>query len=313
MAQLIAQSVGIDISKENLDVHIYPDGVTRRFTNSAAGHTALLGWLDGYRVHRIAYEATGAYHRAFEAAARDRPLVKVNPRQARRFAQATGTLAKTDRVDAAMLARMAAALEPEIRPVRTEVMTELRELLVARRGLVKDRTAVLNRSKTLTLALLKRQSEQRLAQLDKQIAAIEDAAQAIIAALPELDRRREILQSIAGLGQATVMALLVDMPELGTIEPKQAASLAGLAPITRQSGQWRGKSFIQGGRGEIRRALYMPALVAIRFNPDFKAKYAQLIAAGKPAKVAIVAIMRKLLVLANALLKANRTWQTKLA
>jgi transposase len=269
--------------------------------------------LSDHRIVRIAYEATGAYHRAFETAARAWPLIKVNPQRARRFAQATGTLAKTDRVDAAILARMAAVLEPEIRPVRTSLMADLRELVVAKRGLVKDRTALLNRAKTLTLSLLKRQSERRLAEIDRQIAAIEAAALTMIAADPDLARRREILKSIAGLGEATALTLIVEMPELGAIAPKQAASLAGLAPITRQSGQWRGKSFIQGGRADVRRALYMPALVAIRYNPDLKAKYDQFVAAGKPAKVAIVAVMRKLIVLANALIKQDRAWMPKLA
>jgi len=313
MTQSIAQSVGVDISKDNLDVHLHPEGTSRQFANSPAGHKALLAWLNAYRITRIAYEATGAYHRAFEQAACDWPLVKLNPRQARRFAQATGTLAKTDRVDAAMLARFAAVLEPEIRPVRTPAMADLRELVVAKRGLVKDRTALLNRAKTLTLALLKRQSDRRLAQLNKQIAAIEAAAQAIIVADLALARRCEILQSIAGLGETTATTLVAEIPELGALAPKQAASLAGLAPITRQSGQWRGKSFIQGGRAAVRNALYMPALVAIRFNPDMKAKYDQLIVAGKPAKVALTAIMRKLIILANALLKADRNWQPKLA
>jgi len=309
MTQGIAQNVGVDICKDWLDVHLHPDGGFRRFGNHPAGHKALFKWLESWTVERIAYEATGAYHRAFEQAGRALPLVKLNPMRARRFAEATGTLAKTDRVDAAMLARMAATLAPAIRPVKSMALAELAELMAARAGLVKDRTALANRSKNLTLALLKRHNEQRRVQIAKQIEAIDKAAAQLINANPGLARKRDILTSIKGLGAITANQIIAGMEELGDLESKQAASLAGLAPVTRQSGQWRGKSFIQGGRANIRQALYMPALVAARFNPDLKAKYLQLIAAGKPAKVAITAIMRKLIVLANALLKADRLWQ----
>ncbi|MFZ5698851.1 MAG: IS110 family transposase [Pseudomonadota bacterium] len=309
MTHCIAQNVGVDISKDWLDVHLHPDGACRRFGNDPAGHKALLKWLGGWTVERIAYEATGAYHRALEQAGRALPLVKLNPKRARRFAEATGTLAKTDRVDAAMLARMAATLKPAIRPVKSKALVELSELMTARQGLVKDRTAVANRGKNLTLPLLKRHNEQRRVQIVKQIEAIDDAATALVNANPELARRRDIITSIKGLGTTTANQIIAGMDELGALESKQAASLAGLAPATRQSGNWRGKSFIQGGRANIRQALYMPALVASRFNPDLKAKYQQLIKAGKPAKVAITAIMRKLIVLANALLKADRLWQ----
>ena len=173
---------------------------------------------------------------------------------------------------------------------------------------MKDRTAALNRAKTLTLALLKRQSQQHLKQIEAQIQAIDQEQAAIVARHPPLKARFDILVSIPGLGAVTALALLIGMPELGSMDAKQAASLAGLAPITRQSGQWCGKSFIQGGRATIRQAIYMPALVAVRCNADLKAKYLTLRAAGKPAKVAIVAIMRKLIITANALLRDNRMW-----
>jgi transposase len=231
----------------------------------------------------------------------------------RRFAQATGTRAKTDPIDAAMLARFGYAMQPDIPPVRDETIDTLAELLAARRALMKDRTATLNRSKTLTLALLKHQSQQHLKQIETQIQAIDRARATLVAANKPLDARSEILISIPGFGNHTAFALLIEMPELGSMDAKQTASLAGLAPFTRQSGNWKGKSFIQGGRASLRQALYMPALVAIRFNPPLKAKYLALRAAGKPAKVAIVAIMRKLLIIANALLRDNRLWTPELA
>ena len=263
----------------------------------------------------LTFEMTGLYHRAVERALgiAGVPFVKVNPRQARRFAEATGKLAKTDRLDAAILARMGALLELEARPARSELLFELKELYVAREALVKDRTAAKNRGKALTLSLLKRQNAQRLEQIDRQIATVEAAILQIIEANVSLADRFAILISIPGVSNITAFALLIAMPELGSLEAGQAANLAGLAPIARQSGRWTGRSFIRGGRADVRQALYMPALVAARFNPDMKAKYAHLIETGKPAKVALTAIMRKLVVLANALLKANRPWTPKIA
>lgn len=187
----------------------------------------------------------------------------------------------------------------------------LAELLAARRALVRDRTAALNRGKILTLPLLKRQNQQQLKRIEAQIKAIDGAQAALVAKHHRLKARFDILLSIPGLGPVSALALLVDMPELGSMDAKQVASLGGLAPITRQSGNWRGKSSIQGGRAELRRALYMPALVAIRFNPPLKAQYLALRKAGKPAKVAIVAVMRKLLITANALLRDHRMWMAQ--
>jgi transposase len=259
---------------------------------------------------RIIYEATGAYHRLLERmlGAKGLPLVKMNAQHTRAFARAAGRLSKTDRIDAAMLARFGALMAPELRPLRSKTLTALSELVAARRALVKERTATLNRQKNLTIALLKRQAGQQLRQIAAWIEAIDAECRRLIAAAPELQRRLDIFLSIPGLGPATAFTLIADMPELGALSNKQAASLAGLAPVDRQSGQWKGKSFIQGGRSRLRQALYMPALVAIRFNPPLKAKYDQLIAAGKPPKKAITAIMRKLVVLANALVRDARNW-----
>lgn len=308
-------TIGVDVSKDHLDVHHLADDVNRRFANDRSGYRALVKWLADRPVERVVFEPTGPYHRAFERAlgAAGVPFAKVNPRQARRFAEATGRVAKTDRLDAAMLARMGAVLELQARPPRSDVLLELKELHLARQALVRDRTAAKNRGKVLTLPLLKRQNTHRLEQIERQIATIEAAILKIVQADGDLAARFAILTSIPGISAITAFALLVEMPELGVLEAGQAASLAGLAPIARQSGRWTGRSFIRGGRAGVRQALYMPALVAMRCNPDMKAKYSQLINIGKPAKVALTAIMRKLIVLANALLKANRTWAPKLA
>jgi transposase len=312
MSNHLPQTIGIDISKEALDCHAHPAGIDRQFPNTAKGHKALIAWAGQWELERIAYEATGTYHRALEIALGHLPCSKLNPERARRFAQATGTLAKTDRIDARLLARMAATLQPPARPARTPQQNQLAELVNARDGardgLVRDRTALKNREKTLAVTLLKRQCRQRLEQIARHIEALDAEIATVIKADEKLARRHNILTSIAGLGTLTASQLVATMPELGSLENKQAASLAGLAPVARQSGQWKGKSFIRGGRANVRQALYMPALVAARFNPDLKAKYQQLIAAGKPAKLAITAIMRKLIITANALLKKDRLW-----
>jgi transposase len=308
MSNHLPQTIGIDISKATLDCHVHPAAIDRQFPNTTKGHKALVAWAGQWQVERIAYEATGTYHRALEVALADLPCVKLNPERARRFAQATGTLAKTDRIDAHLLARMAVALQPPVRPARSPQQNQLAELVNARDALVRDRTALKNRAKNLTVALLRRQCNQRLEQIARHIEALDAAIAALVAADEKLVRRHDILTSIAGLGTLTANQIIATMPELGSLDNKQAASLAGLAPVARQSGQWKGKSFIRGGRANVRQALYMPALVAARFNPDLKAKYQQLVAAGKPAKIAITAVMRKLVVTANALLKADRLW-----
>ena len=308
--KMILSTIGIDISKDSLEVCRLPGGESARFDNNGSGHQQLIRWLAQTPIARIVFEPTGAYHRALEQAlaAKGLPLAKVNPRQARRFAEAAGKLAKTDRADAAMLARMGMALAPQSRPPTSRMLSQLKELHLARQALIKDRTAAKNREKILTLPLLKRQNQNRQRQIEAQIAAIEAEIEARIAADPALAERLAILESIPGIAKVTACALLIDMPELGTLDGKQAASLAGLAPITRQSGRWTGRAFIRGGRDSLRQALYMPALVATRFNPQLKAKYHQLITAGKPTKAALTAIMRKLIVLANALLRQRRNW-----
>jgi transposase len=241
------------------------------------------------------------------------PIAKVNPRQARRFAEATGNIAKTDALDAAMLTRMGAVLSLQARPVPSGIISDLRDLRTARNALIKDQVAAQTRAKAITLPLLKRQNAARLKQIEAQREAVDAEINALIQDDPDLAQRFAILCSIPGIAEVSAAMLLIEMPELGSLDEKQVAALAGLAPIARQSGNWKGKSFIRGGRQQVRQGLYMPALVAIRFNADLKAKYEQLIKAGKAPKKAITAVMRKLIILANALLKKDRQWQTRVA
>jgi len=310
----INDTIGVDISKATLDAFRLNGNEHRQFPNSRAGCAALIRWI-GETGGRVVFEPTGPYHRLFEAslAASRLSAVKVNPRAARRFAEATGELAKTDRIDAAILARMGAALDLEERPAITETLRDLREMGVARQALVKDRIAATNREQIAVNPMIRRQLRARLRQIDAQLKEIDGAIAALVANDPELSRRRDILASIPGIGIVTAMAILTEMPELGSLSHKQAASLAGLAPMTRQSGTWTGRARIRGGRASLRRALYMPSLVALRFNADLKRKYQDLKNAGKPSKVAITAIMRKLLILANALLRDDRKWNENTA
>ena len=307
-------NIGIDISKDHLDVHRLPGDERRRFDNSKAGHKALIRWI-GDTPARVVYEPTGYYHRALERAlaAAGMPIAKVNPRQARRFAEATGNLAKTDALDAAMLTRMGALLSLEARPVPSGIINDLRDLRTARNALIKDQVAALTRAKAITLPLLKRHNAARLKQIEAQREAVDAEINALIQGDPDLAQRFAILCSIPGIAEVSAAMLLIEMPELGSLDEKQVAALAGLAPIARHSGNWKGKSFIRGGRQQVRQGLYMPALVAIRFNADLKTKYEQLIKAGKAPKQAITAVMRKLIILANALLKKGRQWQLRAA
>jgi len=302
-------TIGVDVSKDHLDTHRWPDGASLRVTNDAAGHRTLIRWI-GRDAARVVFEPTGPYHGAFERALHRAgvPCAKLNPARVRRFAEALGTRAKTDRVDAGLLARMGALLEPAAETPRPQALDDLRALQLARAALIRDRTAASSRAGQLTLDLLKRQHVRRLKALERDLAAIDAAIAALIAADPGLARNAHILSSIPSLSAVSAAAILAEMPELGTLEPGAAAALAGVAPFTRQSGRWKGQAHIGGGRAGLRRALYMPALSAARFNPDLKVVYDRLRAAGKPAKVALVAVMRKLLILANTLIRNDREW-----
>lgn len=310
---MMSSSIGIDISKDHLDAHRLSDGAAARFPNTSVGFRALAAWLSSESVERVVYEPTGPYHAAFERAFAGRlPLVKVNPLQARRFAQARGTRAKTDPVDARALAEMGAALLLQPQEPVSDTLRVLKELQIARQALVKDRTRLLNRLRSLELPLLRRQNQARLKQAERQLAEIDREIHSRIREDRATARTFAILCSIPGIGAISAAALLIELPEIGTLTRKQVASLAGLAPMTRQSGNWRGRAFIQGGRKHLRDALYMPALVAMRVNPDLKAKYGRLRASGKPGKLALTVLMRKLIEMANTLVSADREWQPML-
>ncbi|MDI7774914.1 IS110 family transposase [Asticcacaulis sp. EMRT-3] len=310
---LMYKSVGIDVSKASLDMHWLLDGTDHSFSNDDEGHARLLAWLEQHRPDRIVFEATGPYHRGLESALKraGHSYAKLNPWQVRRFVDAIGQQAKTDRCDAIQLARYAALLQPEATQPKSQALDDLAEWLCARRALIKNQTAALNRQKILTIKALKNQVAQRLQQIAEDIAAVDRACRALIVADAKLKAKLEILTSMPGIGEITAIAMIVDMPELGTLDAKQAASLCGLAPVTRQSGQWKGKSFIAKGRSILRRSLFMPALVAVRFNPALKRHYQRLIDAGKPPKLAIVAAMRKIIITANALIRDQRKWSAE--
>ncbi len=304
------RTVGIDISKDWLDAFAAPEERASRFANDKTGFRKLIAWI-GSGVDRIAYEPSGPFHRDLEETLLKAglPLYAINPFQVRSFARSLGRLAKTDAVDARMLATMAAAIE-NLRPTeaRSEEQRDLAELQQIRDGLSKDRTATLNRGKHLRTPVGKRLTEQRLRQIEEQLEIIDAEIRQRLEEEKALERRAEILTSIPGISDVTAAGLIVHLPELGTLTGARAASLAGLAPVTRESGYWKGRSFIQGGRHRVRRLLYMPAMVAVRHNPDLKRKYEALVARGKPPKVALTAVMRKLLILANALVQQDRTW-----
>jgi len=302
-------TIGLDISKDKIDAAKFPSQEAHQFDNDAPGHKKLILWM-GMEVKCVVFEPTGSYHRQLEQALAlaQLPCLKVNPRSARYFAKAFGKLAKTDKVDALMLAQMGAHLPQARRELPTAAMQNLKELACARRSAVKDKVALKNRLHKTQASLLKRQYKAMLKLIERQIEDIDQLVENLIKQDKTMQQQLELLISIPGIGKATAMTLLIEMPELGTLNEKQAAALAGLAPITRQSGQWRGRAFIQGGRKTLRQALYMPALVAIQHCYKIKQKYQTLIDNGKQPKVAITAIMRKMIVIANAIIKNNQKW-----
>ena len=243
-------TVGVDISKAHLDVYLAPSGKAARFSNDGAGFKQLIAWIES-PVRSVTYEPTGRWHRAFEEALlkAELPLVRVNPLQARRFAQAIGQRAKTDAVDARVLAQMGAALELRPTEASSPARRALEELQVARDSVVKDRTAALNRQKQVRHRLLRQQHKNRLAQLDRHLAAIDTEIGKHLADDVVLARRTEILTSIPGVARITAAGLLIQMPELGRLDAKAVASLAGLAPVTRQSGAWAGPQLYSGRPG----------------------------------------------------------------
>lgn len=303
-------TIGIDVSKDRLDAFWHSHDEACCLPNSVEGYEQLCAWLGQDNEVLVVFEATGAYHRGLERHLNvaGLPFIKVNPKQARRFAQAIGRLAKTDRVDAKMLARMGIALDLAPQDVESEDVHDLRELLTARRALVKDQIMAKTRLATAINPIVQEQLCRRISNIVADIQTLDKVIEQSAKQRGNLEDRIRRLMTIPGIGRLTATTMLIDMPELGHLDSKKIAALAGLAPMTLQSGKYQGKERITGGRSSVRRAIYMPALVAIRFNHDFKRKYQQMLDAGKAKKVAITAVMRRIVVLANTLLRDGRDW-----
>lgn len=304
-------SVGIDVSKSWLDAHVLPAGESLRVANTCTGIRQLKRWLKRFEPALVGVEATGKWHRPLQRSlhASGIPVAVVDPFRIRMFAKACGVLAKTDRLDARVIAQFAAVMAPAVRAPAPQVLEELAELVTARASAVGEETALKNQLSAATGTFLKRQLSRRIARLAKDIAILEREILKCVKADDGLARRYDILTSITGFGPVVATTLIACLAELGTCSRKQIGMLAGVAPVADESGQRQGVRVIWGGRPNVRRALYLAALTAARFNADMKTFFNRLIAEGKPAKVAIIAIARKLAVLANTLIAENRTWQ----
>jgi transposase len=304
-------SLGIDVGKTWLDVHVLPEDQRLRVANDGQGIRRLKRWLTGFSIRTIVVEATGKWHRQLcrSLAGSGLAVAIIDPFKVRAFAKAHGILAKTDRLDARVLALFAQLLDPPAHPPAPELLDELAELIQARNGATAERTALANQRSSATLGVLKRQLARRIGMLDRHIAALDAEVMARIKADAALARRYAILISIPAVGPATAMTLIANLRELGALGAKQITMLAGLAPIADDSGERHGVRTVWAGRGKVRRALYLAALSAARFNPHLAAVYRRLAARGKPAKVALIAIARKLVILANSLIAQNRQWQ----
>lgn len=301
---------GIDVGKQWLDAHIAPLDLARRFENTPSGHRELDKWLSTDGVRRAVFEPTGRYHRRLHQclASAGYETVLVQPVRARRFAQAFGELAKTDRVDAAMLARIGHLQGLEVTSPTAENLRLLKDLVLARRRFVDDQADLDKLASELESKVALRQVRLQLRSLTTRVAALDKAILAAIEADEGLCRRAVVLRSIPGVGAATVASLLANMPELGSLDRHAAAALLGTAPWACDSGKHQGRRHIRGGRAAPRRAMYMAALSAIRFNAPQRDFYRRLRERGKGHNVALVAVMRKLIVLANLLLQQDRLW-----
>jgi transposase len=302
--------VGVDVCKEQLDVYLHPIGLKMQFANTPVGIKRLKRWLANHHVALIVMEATAKYHRVAQRMlhAEGFRVAVINPLRSRLFAEALGQLAKTDSIDARMLAVLGQSLSPQETPPVPAFVEELLEIVRARQEATDELTAFKNRRGASTVAFVKREIARAIIGLEAHIERLETEIARRIESDPALARRYRILVSIPGIGPATASVLLAGMTELGALTGKAAALLAGLAPIAWDSGEKDGQRHIKGGRGYIRNALYMAARSAARCIPHLKAFY-QRLAAAKPEKVAITAVMRKLIVLANTLLKEDRQWQ----
>jgi transposase len=302
--------VGIDVSKERLDVHAHPAGDSLAFGRDGEGLEGLVAWLKGQDVSLIAVEATGGYETVAVAAlaAAGLPVVVVNPAQVRAFARALGMKAKTDPIDAAVIARFAAATQPEVRLLPDEQTVRLADLVARRRQIIQMIVAERQREKRASPSL-GRSITRLLKALEKELSAVDQDIDSSVRGSPAWREAEELLKSAPGVGDVTARTLLAELPELGRLNRRQIASLAGVAPYTRQSGQWRGKSFINGGRASVRQALYMAALSAARCNGPLKTLAGRLAAKGKPKKLILIAVARKLLTILNAIIRTKTPWQ----
>ena len=302
--------IGIDVSKDRLDVHVRPSEEAFAVARDGAGLAALVERLGALAPHLVVLEATGGFEMTVAAAlaAAGTRLVVVNPRQIRDFARATGQLAKTDALDAKVIARFAEQVRPEPRPVPDAQARALGELVARRRQIIEMMTAERNRRSQLTNRRLLKGVERLLAA--EELSELEREIGEGIRGTPAWRERDELLRSVPGIGDVVARTLIADLPELGYLDRKQIAALVGVAPLNRDSGTMRGKRITWGGRAKVRSVLYMAALVASRHNPVLAAFYQRLVSVGKAKKLAITAVMRKLLTILNAIIRDNRPWQT---
>ena len=309
---VIMSYVGIDVSKDRLDVHVAPAGEDWQVSRDAAGLDELVARLTGVMPECIGVEATGGYETVVAAtlAAAGLPVVVLNPAQVRHFANALGKRAKTDPIDAAVIALFIKATTPAIRPLPDEATCMLADLVTRRRQIIAMIVAERLRLKRASSKRLIKSITRLLAALQKELSDLESGIDEAIKASPVWKDKEDLLASIPGIGPATARTLIAELPELGSLDRRQIAALVGLAPWTRQSGKWRGKSVIGGGRAQVRSALYMAALVASRYNSVLKTVYQRLLSAGKAKKVALIAVARKLLITCNAIIRTQKTWQS---
>jgi len=302
--------VGIDVCKERLDVYVHPLAERFSVANDAGGWRALLRRLKKHRIELAVMEPTSKYHRQAHRhlVAVGIAVALVNPLRARLFAQACGKLAKTDQIDASILALIGERLRPDEVVPPTAAEEALEELAGARDGALATRTAITNRLHTTGDAFLRGELKGQRRHLDRHIGRLDARIKAMIAADPVLARRAAIIRSVPGMGPVNELAILTYLREIGRINGKEVTALAGLAPFADDSGPRQGQRHIRGGRANLRKALYMAALSASRCNPELRTFYQRLRANGKAAKVAFVAVARKLIVLINTLVTQDRSW-----
>ncbi|MFL5089813.1 MAG: IS110 family transposase [Xanthobacteraceae bacterium] len=303
--------VGIDVSKDRLDVHVRPAGTALSHSRDAAGIEALIGALGPVAPQIIAVEATGGFETVVVAslAAAGLPVVVVNPAQVRAFAAAIGRRAKTDPIDAAVIAHFAEATKPDVRPLPDAATQALADLVTRRRQIIAMIVAESQREKRASLRA--RKSIVRLLKtLRAELSDLDAEIDETVRGSPLWREKEDLLASVPGVGPVTVRTVLAELPELGSLDRRKIAALVGLAPFTRQSGKWRGKSFIGGGRASVRAVLFMAAMTAMRHNPVLRAFHHRLRTAGKPKMVALIAVARKLLTIPNAIHRHKTKWQT---